>query len=128
MNNSLCSECQVLASKDAVLWQVIANGNGKVGITHYASATLLHESANSGCSLCSLMWASLHEYRKRDLPDDQNIMLYFWRDRSEDFFTMDKRDEIRLDVHCGDHESEFVGYLSCVPGDDGELIVSPPKA
>lgn len=115
----LCDTCKALATKDAVLWQVVANGNGKVGFPHHDSATALQKSASTGCPLCSLMWNALKEHHKEKIPDDEAINLFFWRDLSTDFFTGDQRDEFRLDVHCGDHDSKFVGHLNCYPGREG---------
>lgn len=98
-------------------WQAVAAGNEKFGLPHYSSIKELQHSADTGCPWCSLMWSALIEHHKEDaLPEDQPLSLFFWRDRSTDFFTGDQRDEFRIDVHCGDHASKFIGHLNCLPG------------
>lgn len=116
-DQDLCSECKSFAPMGAAFWHSIANGNEKFGFPHYDSVWEMKQSASTGCPWCSLMWSALLENCKEEaLPEDHSITLFFWRDRSTDFFTGDQRDEFRIDVHCGDHASKFVGHLVCFAG------------
>ena len=115
----LCLICQQALSGPEERWSVIEGGTYSCVVDQHEFAEKLASSAQSGCHLCSLANAALRELRGVNTLSGQDAIHFrFWRDQSEDFFTGDRRTEIRLDVHCGDldngpHGTLQVSFGSC---------------